>query len=482
VVEELPSFQNLCGRIEHRAQMGTLVTDFTLVKPGALHRANGGYLMLDALQLLRQPFAWETLLRALRTRELRIESLGQWLSLASTVSLEPEPIPLRVKVVLVGERLLYYLLAAYDPEFSKFFKIAADFDDRIEWNLTSQARFARLVATAARRAGLAPLERDAVARLIEEAARQAGDAQRLSLDLAGLRDLLCEADQGRRREERAMVSAGDVERAVAARRRRAGRLRERLLEETVRGTLRISTEGFAIGQINGLSAIELGDSTFGHPTRITARVRLGEGEVLNIDREVELSGPIHSKGVLILAGFLGERYAAELPLSLSASLVFEQSYGPVEGDSASLAELCALLSAIASLPLRQSIAVTGSVDQRGDLQAVGSVTEKVEGFFELCSARGLDGGQGVIVPAANVQHLMLRQEVVDAVAQGRFHVWAASTVDEAIELVTGLPAGARGGDGAYPDGSVNALVEARLAGFAETRRQFAMTAMEEGKE
>jgi lon-related putative ATP-dependent protease len=479
VDEDHPTYVNLCGRVEHLQQMGALVTDFTLIKPGALHQANGGYLILDALELLRQPFAWEALKRALRTGQLRIESLGQSLSLVSTVSLEPEPIPLAVKVALVGERLLYYLLAAYDPDFPKLFKVAADFDDRLEWTPENQALFARLAATRAKEAALAPFDRGAVARVVEEAAREAGDAERLSLGTARLGDLLAEADHSRRAAGRAVASATDVEAAIAARERRAGRLRERLREETVRGTLRIETTGSAVGQVNGLSVVELGDSAFGHPTRLTARVRLGGGEVVDIEREVELAGPIHSKGVLILAGFLGERYASELPLSLAASLVFEQSYGEVEGDSASLAELCALLSAIGLVPLAQSIAVTGSVDQRGDVQAVGGVNEKVEGFFDLCAVRGLDGSHGVIVPAANVRHLMLRSEVVDAVAAGRFHVWPVESVDAAMERLTGRPAGARGADGLYPADTVNAAVEARLALFAEIRRSFAMAGKEE---
>jgi lon-related putative ATP-dependent protease len=473
IFEDHPSYQNLCGRVEHLPRMGVLVTDFMLITPGALHRANGGFLMLDALEVLRQPFAWDALKRALVAGKLRIESLAQSLSLVSTVSLEPEPIALDLKVVLVGERLLYYLLSAYDPDFPKLFKIAADFDDRFEWSAENEELFARFAATLARRAGLAPFERAAVERVVEEAARRADDAARLSLVTARLRDLLCEADHWRQREGRATVAVADVERAVAARERRAGRLRERLLEETLREVLRISTTGERVGQVNGLTVLELGDSAFGHPARISARARVGVGEVVNIEREVELSGPIHSKGVLILSGFLGERYAAEMPLSLAASLVFEQSYGGVEGDSASLAELCALLSAISEIPLRQSIAMTGSVDQQGNAQAVGGVNEKIEGFYDLCAARGLDGLQGVILPGVNVQHLMLRRDVVEAVAAGRFHVWEVDTVDRAMELLTGLPAGERDADGSFPEGSVNARVAARLAVFAEKKRAFA---------
>jgi lon-related putative ATP-dependent protease len=479
VDEDHPTYVNLCGRVEHLSQMGALVTDFTLIKAGAMHRANGGYLILDALELLRQPFAWDALKRALRTGQLRLESLGQSLSLVSTVSLEPEPIPLDVKVALVGERILYYLLAAYDPDFPRLFKLAADFDDRLEWTPENQALYARLVAALARRGGLAPFDRGAVARIVEQAAREAGDAERLSLATGRLADLLAEADHRRRAGGHEVTRAADVEQAIAARERRADRLRERWREETLRGTLRIATAGREVGQVNGLSVVELGDFAFGHPTRITARVRLGGGEVVDILREVELAGPIHSKGVLTLAGFLGERYASEVPLSLAASLVFEQSYGEVEGDSASLAELCALLSAIGLVPLAQAVAVTGAVDQRGEVQAVGGVNEKIEGFFDLCAARGLDSSHGVVLPVANVRHLMLRGDVVDAVAADRFHVWPVTHVDEAIERLAGMPAGARGDDGLYPPDSVNAAVETRLALFAEIRRSFAAAGKED---
>lgn len=480
VWEDHPTYANLCGRIEHLSQMGTLVTDFTLIKPGALHRANGGYLVVDALELLRQPFAWEALKRALHGRKLRIESLGQSLSLVSTVSLEPEPIPLRLKVVLVGERALYHLLDAYDPDFEELFKIPADFEDRMTWTDENQALFSRLVATLARANGLAAFDRGAVARAIEEAARDAGDSERLSLRTARLRDLLCEADHARRAENGGAVSAADVERAIAARERRAGRVSLRVREETLRDLIRVETAGDAVGQVNALAYVDLGDFAFGHPARVTARVRLGGGEVVDIEREVELGGPLHSKGVLILAGFLGGRYAAEQPLSLAATVVFEQSYGTVEGDSASLAELCALLSAVAEAPVSQAIAVTGSVDQLGRVQAVGAVDEKVEGFFDLCAERGLDGRQGVIVPASCSRRLMLRRDVVEAVAAGRFHLWPVADVDQAMERLTGREAGARGEDGLYPPESLNGAIVARLAVLAELRRRFGAGSDEEG--
>lgn len=472
VYEDNPTFANLVGRIEHISQLGALVTNFTLIKPGALHRANGGYLILDARKVLLEPYAWEGLKRALRARELRIESLGQALSLVSTVSLEPEPIPLSVKVALIGDRLLYYLLAARDPDFLELFKVPADFSEDVDRTPETDRIYARLVAGLARRQGLRPFDAGGVARVIEAAARDAGDAQKVSTHMRSLNDLLVEADYFAGRAGRDVVTAADVQAAIDAKIRRVGRLRERLGEQFRRGTLLIDTTGAVVGQVNGLSVYELGEDIFGWPTRITARVRLGSGEVVDIEREVELGGPIHSKGVMILTGFLGGRYAANRPLSLRASLVFEQSYGGVEGDSASLAELCALLSAIAQLPIRQGVALTGSVNQHGAVQAIGGVNEKIEGFFDVCAARGLTGDQGVVIPAANASHLMLRADVVAAAAEGRFHIWPVTTVDEALEILTGLPAGERDPDGRWPEGSVNALVDARLEELARAAREY----------
>ncbi len=472
VYEDNPTFANLVGRIEHISQLGALVTNFTLIKPGALHRANGGYLILDARKVLLEPYAWEGLKRALRARELRIESLGQALSLVSTVSLEPEPIPLSVKVALIGDRLLYYLLAARDPDFLELFKVPADFSEDVDRTPETDRIYARLIAGLARREGLRPFDAGGVARVIEAAARDAGDAQKVSTHMRSLNDLLVEADYFAGRAGRDVVTAADVQAAIEAKIRRVGRLRERLGEQFRRGILLVDTTGAVVGQANGLSVYELGEDIFGWPTRITARVRLGSGEVVDIEREVELGGPIHSKGVMILAGFLGGRYAANRPLSLRASLVFEQSYGGVEGDSASLAELCALLSAIGELPIRQGVALTGSVNQHGAVQAIGGVNEKIEGFFDVCAARGLTGDQGVIIPAANASHLMLRADVVAAAAEGRFHIWPVTTVDEALEILTGLPAGERGPDGLWPEGTVNALVDARLEELARTAREY----------
>ena len=473
IFEEHPTYQNLMGRVEHISQFGALITNFLLIKPGALHMANGGYLMLDALKLLSQPFAWEGLKRALSTREIRIESLGQMYSLVSTVSLEPEPIPLDTKVVLLGNRLLYYLLAEYDPEFRELFKIAADFEDEVERSPDNDLLYARLIGTLARREKLRPFDRSAVARVIEHCARRAEDAQKLSTHVESLADLVREADYWAEQDKREAVANADVERAIEAQIRRADRLRERSHEAILRGILHIDTEGEKVGQVNALSVFQLGDFAFAQPSRITANTRLGEGDLVDIQREVKLGGAIHSKGVLILSSFLAARYAPEQPLSLSASLVFEQTYGHVEGDSASVAELCALLSSLANTPIRQSLAVTGSVDQFGRVQAVGAVNEKIEGYFDICSKRGLTGNQGVLIPASNVTHLMLRRDVVEAAKAGRFNIYAVDTVDEALELLTGIPVGAPDEHGKLPEGSLNQLVAQRLKHLAELRRSFA---------
>lgn len=462
VYEDNPTFANLLGRVEHVTHMGTLVTDFTLIKPGALHRANGGYLILDAHRLLQHPLAWDGLKRALRSRQLRIESPAQTLGLVSTVSLDPEPIPLDVKVVLLGDRRLYYMLSLLDPDFPELFKVAADFDDRMGRAPDDERLYARLLATLVQREELRPFRADAVARVIEESSRWTGDAARLSTRMNRVVDLLREADYWAGQAGAGMVEAEHVAQAVEAHVFRADRVRQRVQEEILRGILRVETAGERVGQVNGLSVIDLGNFAFGRPTRITARVWAGRGAVVDIEREVRLAGPIHSKGVLILSAFLEGRYAAERPLSLSASLVFEQSYGEVEGDSASVAELIALLSAIADVPVKQSLAVTGSVDQHGNVQAVGRVNEKIEGFFDICRARGLTGDQGVVIPRANVGHLMVREDVVQAVAEGHFAIYAVETVDEAIELLMGIEAGERDEEGAYPEGSLNALVVQRL--------------------
>lgn len=473
IVEELhPTLGNLIGRIEYQARQGALVTNFLLIKPGAAHLANGGYLLLDARSLLSEPLSWNALKRMLRKGQIVIEEPGRLVGFGSTVTLEPDPIPLDIKVVLFGDRMLYYLLAAHDPELREHFKVLADFEDDIDRSEESEAAMARLLAAIVRSEGLLPIERDGVALLIERAARLADDAGKLTLMADDMRDLVFEADFWAREAGRPVTTRADIRRALDEQERRASRLRDRARESILKELSLIDTDGARVGQINGLSVLAIGGYRFGRPVRITARVRPGSGRLVDIEREAKLGGPIHSKGVLILTGFLAGHYALDGPMSLYASLVFEQSYGGIEGDSASSAELYALLSALADVPLRQSIAVTGSVNQHGEVQAIGGVNEKIEGFFDLCRARGLTGTQGVAIPRANVQHLMLRDDIVAACAAGTFAIYPIDTIDEGISLLTGIAAGARDGDGAYPEGSINHRVEARLRAFAETLRRF----------
>ena len=472
ITEDHPTYANLVGRTEHLAQMGTLITDFNLIKAGALHRANGGYLVLDALKVLLHPYAWEGLKQALRARALRIESPGQAMSLVSTVSLEPEPVPLGVKVVLIGDREIYYRLLSLDPEFADLFKVQADFEDDMGRDKKAHARFAQLVATLARRAKTRALDAGAVARLADRSARLAGDSEKLSTRSRHIADLINEADYFAAEAGEAVIAAAHIQQAVDARERRAGRIRERMTEQILRETVMIDTAGEAVGQINALAVLQVGATAFGKPGRVTARLRLGTGKVIDIEREVELGGPLHSKGVLILSSFLSTRYAADIPFSLQASLVFEQSYGGIDGDSASSTELYALLSALAEAPIRQSLAVTGSVNQNGEVQAIGGVNEKIEGFFELCAARSLSGDQGVLIPAANVKHLMLRRDVIEAAGMGEFAIYPVASIDEGIEILTGVAAGKRDADGVFPEGSINRRVEDRLIAMAEKLRAF----------
>ena len=473
IVEELhPNLGNLIGRIDYVAVHGALVTNFRFIKAGAMHRANGGYLLLDARHLLMEPFSWTALKRILRRGQIEIEDISRFLGLTSTRSLDPDPIRLDVKVILFGDRLLYFLLAALDPELEEHFKVLADFENDFARSPANESVLARLLAGVVKRDGLRAFDRDAIALLLEHAARLAGHAGKLTLEVERLRDVLAEADFWAKSADRAVVGRADVARALDERIRRASRLRDRSQEMVLQKVALIATAGTHVGQINGLSVVDLGGYAFGHPTRITCQVRPGSGKVVDIEREVELGGPIHSKGVLILSGFLAGRYALDTPMSLFASLVFEQSYGGVEGDSASSAELYALLSALADVPLRQDLAVTGSVNQHGEVQAIGGVNEKIEGFFDICRARGLTGTQGVLIPQANVQHLMLRRDVIEACAAGQFAVYPVAAIDQGIALLSGRPAGERGPDGCYSPGSVNRLAEERLRSFAAVRRSF----------
>ncbi len=472
ITEPLPSLSNLIGKVDHISTMGTLVTDFTLIRPGALHRANGGFLILDAMRVLTEPLAWEALKRSLEMRAIRISSAAEMLSLISTASLEPEPIPLQVRVVLVGDAMLHLLLSLYDPDFGRLFKVGADFSHDMPRTAESVGLFARMVAGACQRDGLLPVSNDGVAALVDAATRAADDQNRMSLRIGALWGLLHEANYLTSAAGKSVIDASQIAAARAAAEHRADRVRERLQDLIREGTLIVSTSGSEVGQVNGLTVTSSGLFSFGLPVRITARVRMGTGKVIDIEREVKMGGPIHSKGVLILSSYLATHYAADVPLSLWASLVFEQTYGGVEGDSASVAELCALLSALAGIPISQSYAVTGSINQMGEVQPIGGVNEKVEGFFDTCRAAGLTGQQGVLIPRRNVRNLVLRPDVIEAVEKGQFRIHAISHVDEAIEVLTGLPAGVRGPDGAFEDGTVNANVEVRLTDFAYALREF----------
>jgi lon-related putative ATP-dependent protease len=472
VVEEVyPTLGNLVGRIEQRPEFGTLVTDFSLIKPGALHRANGGFLVLQAEEILKQPFAWDALKRALRHAEIRIEAQVEDGSPFGTVSLSPEPVPLDCRVVLVGEDDLFFHLAELDPDLHELWKVPAEFAEVMPRTPETTQRYAQFLATVAHREGLLPLTRTAVAALVEHGARLAEDSQRLSTRFMDLADVVREADFWAAERGAGAIAAADVARSLEARERRSDLAREQMLEAIERDLVLVETDGEAVGRVNGLTVVSRGQYDFGVPVRISARVRLGGGEVLDIEREVDLGGPIHSKGVLILGGFLAGRYLTDESLAMSASLTFEQSYAHVDGDSASCAELVALLSALSGLPVQQGLAVTGSINQDGEVQAVGGVNDKIEGFFDVCAQRGLTGQQGVVLPAANIQHLMLRPDVQAAAAAGSFHLYAVRHVDEALALLTGRPAGERGADGEYGAGTVNRLVEDRLRVLAEKRRE-----------
>ncbi|HVO08245.1 MAG TPA: AAA family ATPase [Burkholderiaceae bacterium] len=457
-----PSHANLVGRVEHLSRFGALVTDFRMIKPGLLHRANGGHLLIDAVKLLTQPYAWEALKRALTRREIRIESLGDVIGLVSTVQLEPEPIPLKVKVVLFGDRQICALLQAFDPEFGRLFRVQADLGDELPREPGTQLELARVLAARMQAGKLLPPTTEALAALIDHGTRCAGDTAHIDSNVQRLFDVAFEAEHLARSAARDRVLASDIAAAVAARRDRAARVHERMHEAMLREQVLIATQGSRVGQVNGLSVYAVGDEWFGAPMRITATSRFGDGRVIDVQRESSLSGPLQAKGVMILSSFIAARYSRLREHSISASLVFEQTYGIVDGDSASLGELVALLSSIGDTPIKQSLAVTGSVNQFGDVQPIGGVNEKIEGFFELCRARGLDG-QGIVLPAANVSSLMLGDAVIDAVREGRFAIYAVSNVDAALEVMTGLAAG----DPNRPDSTTaNGRVVRRLSEFA----------------
>lgn len=469
---DYPALGNLLGRIEYIPHMGAMLTDFTLIKAGSLHKANGGYLVVDAERLLQLPGSWQALKRCLRSQSIAIEMPTTGMTTATTVTLEPEPIPVDVKVVLIGQRQTFYMLQQLDQDFNELFKVAADFDEVIDWSPETCQQFCRLLGSVAKKAADCALTAAACAAIIERAARLSDDRERLTLRVGVLADLIREASYWAQQDDATPIESKHIHKAVSEQIRRMDRIRERMHEQILRDSVLIDTQGAEAGQINGLSVLQIGAFAFGKPTRITARSRVGSGEVADIEREVSLGGSLHSKGVLILSGFLASRYALNAPISLAASLVFEQSYGGVDGDSASSTELYAILSSLSETPIKQGLAVTGSVNQNGDVQAIGGANEKIEGFFDICNARGLTGEQGVLIPQANVKNLMLRADVVEACKAGKFAVYPIAHIDEGIEILTDVPAGARGGDGIFPAGSINRLVEDKLNAFADMRRRF----------
>lgn len=482
VVERNPTYANLVGVIERRAQFGALITDFTMIRAGSMAKANGGYLVLNVEDVLRNPFVYEALKRALQNQELRIEDLQERFGLFSASTVRPEAIPLSVKVCLIGNPMYYHLLFAYDETFREIFKVKADFDSQADRSSEAEAKFGAFIARLVEREKLLHFDRTAVAAVVDVSSRFVDDQEKVSLRFADINDLIREAAYWARQEKAQLVSAEHVEKAVHEAEYRASLSRERVQELIQREVLLIDTEGEKVGQINGLAVHMLGDYLFGRPSRITGVVHLGRDGVVNIERRVGMSHSTHDKGVLILQGFLGDRFAQNQPLALSATLVFEQSYSQIAGDSASSTELYVLLSALSGVPIKQGIAVTGSVNQRGEVQAIGGVNHKIEGFFETCKARGLTGDQGVIVPASNAQNLMLRRPVIEAVREGKFHIWAVRSIDEGIEILTGVEAGVRDDEGNWTSGSINDKVQRRLESLGKTLMTWGKTASDSSPE
>jgi lon-related putative ATP-dependent protease len=475
VIESNPTYGNLFGRIEKEPQFGTLLTDFTMIRAGSVHRANGGYLVIPVPELLRAPLAWDTLKRALREREVAVEEPGERAGFIATKTLRPEPTALRVKVVLIGDSELFYMLSAYDPDFRELFKVKADFDTQMERTDENLRYYGSFVCTLCCDETLKHLDRSGMAKVIEYGSRLAGDQNKLSTKFGELADVVREASYYALQDKAEYVTGEHVQKAVDERYYRSSLVQERVQEMIARGAIMIDVEGAQVGQVNGLSVTGLGDILFGRPSRITASVGLGRGGVLDIEREANLGGPLHTKGVLILSGYMVEQYAQDKPLSLTARLVFEQSYGGVDGDSASSTELYALLSRLSGLPIKQGIAVTGSVNQKGQVQAIGGVNAKIEGFFTVCEAMGLTGEQGVLIPESNVPNLVLKDDVVDAVREGKFNIWAVKTIDEGIEILTGAKAGCRLRDGTFEAGTVHQLVDERLRTMAQAMKEYGGT-------
>ncbi|MBI4301801.1 MAG: AAA family ATPase [Chloroflexi bacterium] len=481
ITEFNPTYNNLFGRIEKEAQFGAFMTDFTLIRAGALHRANGGYLVTNAEELLRNLFSWDGIKRAIRNKEIVIEEAGERLGFMVTKSLLPDPIPLNTKIVIIGNPYTYHLLYSLDEEFKELFKVKADFDSRMDRTAENIRAYASSICTVCCKENLIPLTAAGVAKIVEHGSRIAEDQEKISTRFAEIADIMREANFWATQEKAEEVGASHVQRAIEERVYRSNLIQERIEEMISNGTIVIDTAQEAVGQVNGLSVISLGDFAFGRPSRITASVGVGREGITDIEREVKLAGRIYSKGVMIIGGYLTERYAQDKPLSLSSRLVFEQSYEEIEGDSASSTELYAILSRLSSLPIKQGIAVTGSVNQRGEVQAIGGVNEKIEGFFGVCKAKGLTGDQGVIIPASNVRNLMLKEEVVEAVREGKFHIYPVKTIDEGMEILTGAKAGVKREDGTFEEDTVNYRVDKRLRELAKGLRDFLKEEREEGK-
>jgi lon-related putative ATP-dependent protease len=481
IMESNPTYMNLFGRVENEAQFGALVTDFTMIRGGSLHRANGGYLILPVLELLTNPFSYDSLKRALKNEHIVIEEAEERYGFIATKSLKPEPVPLSVKVILIGDPYIYQQLYVLDMEFSQLFKVKADFDTTMDRTEDNIQRYAAFVCTLCQKENLKHLDGSGLAKVVEHSSRLAEDQQKLSTMFAEVADVIREANFYAAQENSKFVTGAHVKKAIEEKVYRSKLIQEKIQEMIQRGILLIDTDAENVGQVNGLSVIGLGDFAFGSPSRVTASIGLGREGVVDIEREAKMGGPIHTKGVLILSGYLNEKYAQDKPLSLSARLVFEQNYEGVEGDSASSTELYSILSALSELPIKQNIAVTGSVNQKGEVQAIGGVNEKIEGFFEVCKAKGFTGKQGVMIPESNVQNLMLKEEIVDAVKAGKFHIYSVETIDDGIEILTGVKAGERRKDGTFEKGTANYRVNMRLAEMAEKLREFPEFLMGERK-
>jgi len=482
IFESNPTYYNLFGRIEHKFQYGIALTDFSMIKAGSLHKANGGYIVINALDLLRNIFAYDSLKRAIRNKEIKIEDVWEQYRLISTTTLKPEAIPLDVKVILVGNPYLYYLLYNLDEEYRELFKVKADFDSRMDRTEGNINKYASFVTTLCREEKLLPFDRAGVAKVVEFGSRLAEHQNKLSSRFSDIADILREASYWASKSNNNIVSDVHVQKAIDERIFRTNRIEEHLREMILEGTIIVDTKGEKVGQVNGLAVIDLGDYSFGKPSRITARTYAGKAGVVNIERETKMSGKIHEKAILIITNYLGGRYAAKKPISLSASITFEQLYEMVEGDSASCAELYALLSSISGIPLKQSIAITGSMDQNGDVQPVGGINEKIEGFFDLCRLTGFDGSQGVIMPTRNVKNLMLKKDVVEAVKEGKFFIYPIQRADEGLEIITGMQVGELKDDGTYPEGTINYLAVKRLTEISEAMEKKREKEKEEEKE